>query len=121
MAGAWCVPGGGLDEGEALIPGLKREILEEIGIKAVVGNLMYIQQFAYNGVEFLEFFFHVTNAKDYLQVDLSKTTHGATEIAEINFVDPVTTNILPKFLTTEPLVKKAANPLAATIFSFLES
>lgn len=108
MASSWCLPGGGLDEGEALIPGLEREMLEETGIAPKVGNLLYVQQFTYNDKDYLEFFFHVANGQDYLHIDLSKTTHGADEIAEIGFVDAASTKILPEFLMTEPLEEIAA-------------
>lgn len=117
IADNWCIPGGGLDPGESLVDGVTREMVEETGVKPVIGKLLYIQQFAYDGTEFLEFFFHVTNATDYLDIDLSKTTHGETEIAEIAFVDPATTDILPKFLTTEPLEADAQNGITR-IFSF---
>lgn len=111
-AGSWCLPGGGLDPSEALVPAVEREMIEETGVKPQVGNLLYIQQFAANDKEFLEFFFHVTNAQDYLNIDLSSTSHGGTEIDEISFIEPGTSEVLPKFLSTEPLeeVIVAAGP-----------
>ena len=115
----WCLPGGGLDEGEALIPGLEREMLEETGIKPQVGNLLYVQQFAYNDKDYLEFFFHVTNGEDYLHIDLSKTTHGAEEIAKIGFVDPAATKLLPEFLTSKPLEAFAASKSPTKVISRL--
>ncbi len=99
----WCLPGGGLDEGEALVAGVEREMVEETGVKPVVGNLLYVQQFSHGEKEYLEFFFHITNSEDYLHIDLTKTTHGMEEIEEISFIDPATTHVLPEFLKTEPL------------------
>jgi 8-oxo-dGTP pyrophosphatase MutT (NUDIX family) len=109
----WCLPGGGLEDGEALLAGIERETVEETGIKPDVGGLLYVQQFAYDDKDYLEFFFHITNSEDYLHIDLAATTHGETEIAEIRFVDPKTTHILPEFLSTEPLdeVVAAAGPV----------
>ena len=119
MRESWCTPGGGLDEGESLLAGLQREMVEETGIPPQIGELLYVQQFAYNNKEYLEFFFHVTNGADYLHVDLAGTSHGAAEIAEIAFVDPASTKILPTFLTTEPLAQKIAAPSPTTLFSSL--
>jgi ADP-ribose pyrophosphatase YjhB (NUDIX family) len=99
----WCLPGGGLDEGEALVAGIEREMIEETGIRPVIGNLLYVQQFLHGDKDYLEFFFHITNDEDYLDVDLSKTTHGLEEIEEIGFIDPAAEHILPEFLKTEPL------------------
>ena len=113
------MPGGGLDEGEALIPGLEREMAEETGVRPDVGNLLYVQQFTYNDKDYLEFFFHVTNSEDYLHIDLSKTTHGAEEIAEIGFVNPAATKILPEFLTTELLESFAASNAPTKVISRL--
>lgn len=115
----WCLPGGGLDEGEALIPGIEREMLEETGIRPEVGNLLYIQQFNHGEKEYLEFFFHITNSKDYLNIDLSKTTHGLEEIEEIAFIDPAASHILPEFLKTEAIVAHAASNAPVKIFSGL--
>ncbi|HEX8227142.1 MAG TPA: NUDIX hydrolase [Candidatus Saccharimonadales bacterium] len=115
--GYWNIPGGGLDAGESLIDCLRREILEETGIKAKIGNLMYVQQFEYKDIEYLEFFFHVTNGADFVHIDLSGTTHGEQEIAEIAFVDPRNTMILPLFLTTEDLSAQTSAP--TKLFSLL--
>lgn len=114
----WCLPGGGVGEGEALVPALEREMLEETGIKAQVGQLLYVHQFTHGEKEILEFFFYVTNAQDFLNIDLPRSSHGQDEISEIAFVDPGTTHILPKFLSTESLVQKAAGSESPGIFSY---
>jgi 8-oxo-dGTP pyrophosphatase MutT (NUDIX family) len=95
----WCTIGGGVDVGESLVPALEREILEETGIRPIVGNLLYVQQFMHNNREHIELFFNITNVEDYTQIDLSKTTHGAKEIAEIAFIDTAAHTVMPKFLT----------------------
>ena len=92
----WCTPGGGLDIGEPIITGLVREMIEETGIKPKIGNLVLIQQFIDSkGREQLEFFFHVTNSEDYLNINLKNTSHGKHEIDDFAFVDAKTTHILP--------------------------
>jgi ADP-ribose pyrophosphatase YjhB (NUDIX family) len=96
----WSTPGGGVDDGEALIPALEREMLEETGISASVGRLLFVQQYNSKDMEQLEFFFQIDNPKDYLKMDLNKTTHGQAEIEEFDFIDPSTKPVLPEFLTT---------------------
>lgn len=115
----WCLPGGGVDEGEGLIPALEREMIEETGIKPAIGDLLYVHQFSDKDAPNLEFFFHVTNATDYLQVDTSHTTHGEAEIAELDFVDPATTYILPEFLSTAPLTAKTQTRQPSEVINLL--
>jgi 8-oxo-dGTP diphosphatase len=112
----WCTPGGGVDEGEALIPALKREIIEELGPEPEVGQLLYIQQFVHGDTEQLEFFFHVKNADDYADLDLSVTTHGATEIETVEFIDASTENVMPLFLRTESF-ENLEQPAPTKIFN----
>ena len=111
----WCLPGGGLDEGEALIDGVKREMLEETGVEAQVGDLLYVQQFTHGEKDYLEFFFHITNTQDYLNIDLANSTHGEVEIEEIDFIDPKIVRVLPEFLATENLAKQASGEPAKVI------
>jgi ADP-ribose pyrophosphatase YjhB (NUDIX family) len=113
----WCIPGGGVDAGEALLPALEREMIEETGVKPVIGELLYIQQFEHGGTEHLEFFFHVTNGHDYTAIDLDNTTHGATEIECIEFIDPAGSSLLPTFLVTEPVIEHIAQHAPVKVFN----
>lgn len=104
--GFWCTPGGGLELGESLIDGLQREMLEETGVKATIGKLLFVQQYSegaptgeHGAQEFLEFFFHIENAANYDTID-EHASHFAAEILNYGFVDPKTSNVLPKFLQT---------------------
>lgn len=94
----WCTPGGGLEAGESLHQGLRREMIEETGIAPTIGNLLFVQQYADSEREFLEFFFHITNAEDYETIDLARTSHGPLEIKNVEFISPDSHNVLPAFL-----------------------
>lgn len=101
----WGTPGGGMDPGESLQECLEREMIEETGIKARVGKLLFIQQYKmqhHSGQirEHMEFFFHIENHEDYAAVDLSKTSHGAQELTRCEFINPKTELVLPEFLQT---------------------
>jgi ADP-ribose pyrophosphatase YjhB (NUDIX family) len=99
----WATPGGGLDPGESLTTGLQRELIEETGIKAQIGRLLFIQQFTSerdNRDEELEFFFYIENAEAFAAIDLNQTSHGALELTRCEFIDPRNEVILPSFLRT---------------------
>ncbi len=96
----WCTPGGGVDDGELLLDGLHREMIEETGIAPKIGKLLFIQQFHDGTKEQLEFFFHIENPEDYETIDLSATSHGVAEVAKVAFINPRAAHVLPQFLTT---------------------
>ncbi len=116
----WCTPGGGVDPGEALVPALEREIIEETGVAPQVGDLLYAQQFIHKDVEQMEFFFHITNPEDFTNIDLSQTSHGKDEIEKIEFVDPKVTHVLPVFLQEEDVEAHIREKRGVKIFNYLD-
>ena len=105
----YCTVGGGLDDNEGLIEGLKREVKEETGVEAVVGRLLFVQQYTDN-YDHIEFFFHVTNAEDFEVIDLGKSSHGMLEIDEIGFFNPREITVLPLFLQELSVEESLSNP-----------
>ena len=97
----WALPGGGLDYDEFIKDAVRREVFEELGVEAEVGKLIGMQQFYSRREDFseeLELFFHVYDSPAFDAIDLSKTSHGANEIAEVKFVDPKQVYIKPDCL-----------------------
>ncbi|MEO5949127.1 MAG: NUDIX domain-containing protein [Candidatus Saccharimonas sp.] len=99
----YAVAGGGVDPHESLEDGLKREMIEELGVMPVIGKLLFIQQFrsrreGYD--EELEFFFAINNPEDFDNLDLTTTSHGSIELAVCEYVDPHAVTIYPTFLHT---------------------
>lgn len=99
----WAIPGGGLDPMESLEDGVKRELMEELGINAEVGNVMFVQQFPSRREGFreeLEFFFHIKDSEHFDAIDLLSTTHGHEELARVEFIDPTVESVKPRILAT---------------------
>ena len=116
----WCTPGGGLDIGEQLEVGLRREMIEETGIDPKIGRLLFVQQFSEDGEkEQMEFFFLIENPEDYGSIDLTTTTHGDIEIEHVEFVDPAASVVLPAFLQTIDLKKYVETVQPVAIFDEL--
>lgn len=122
----WCTPGGGVDPMESLHDALTREMIEETGVKPVIGRLIFVQQFATNGQtshgehEQLEFFFHIENADDYEVIDLESTSHGTLEVAEFGFIDPTEKNMLPTILQTSEIIHALSNEQPVIFYTKLD-
>lgn len=96
------VPGGGLDPHESLYDGARREVMEELGVEARIGKLLFIQQYFTKRSGFteeLELFFAIDNPEDFDGIDLKNTSHGDDEIAYFEYVDPKEALVYPKFLS----------------------
>lgn len=96
----WAIPGGGVNPHESLHDGVTRELIEETGVTPKVGKLLFVQQYRDENREYLEFFFHIENPDDFVEIDLTSTSHGHIEIDHFEFINPKAENILPVFLKT---------------------
>lgn len=99
----YSLPGGRLEpNGEDLYQSLEREMIEETGIKPVIGKLLFIQQLFLRDRTIIEFIFEIENGSKYLNIDFSKATHGF-EVVEAVFLDveDPEKQILPAFLKAE--------------------
>lgn len=60
----WMPPGGGLEFGETMETGLKREFFEETGLQVNVGPLRHINELLEPPFHAVEFYFEVTSPQD---------------------------------------------------------
>lgn len=70
------LPGGHLEWGENPQECMIREIVEELGVKPELGKLLYINNFMEEEKQSIEFFFEVTNSKDFEKFETLERTHG---------------------------------------------
>ena len=94
----WSLPGGKLEKGESLTDGLKRELLEECGVNAEIGRLLFVQQFVSDLGESLEFFFVINNPKDFHSANW-RDSEMAYEIHEAGWFRPNEVSSRPDFLS----------------------
>jgi len=92
----YVLPGGHMEIGENIIDSTKREIIEELGIDPKIGRLLFINNFKTKESQSIEFFFEITNGKDYLDVANIGGTHKH-EFVELCWVGKKDSkNLLPK-------------------------
>ena len=73
----YALPGGKMEFGETIQDCVKREIMEELGIEPQIGRLLFTNNYVeQNGNQSVEFFFEVTNGKDYINEKELKGTHS---------------------------------------------
>lgn len=96
------LPGGHLEFGEDPVTCVQREILEELGVKPVVGQLLYVNTFVHHdGKQSTEFFFEVLNGADYGTIGDNERSHGF-EINEWMWISPAdNANLLPRKCATD--------------------
>lgn len=66
---------------------MKRELIEELGVEPVIGDLVYTQEFVRSdGTTTFDFWYEIKNSEDFLDVDISRCSHGF-EHSEVGFYD----------------------------------
>ncbi len=101
--------GGHLEDNETPEICVKRELKEELGIDPEVGNLIYINQYIDNDHDYLEFFFEIKNADEYLDLNNlnGKSKDSITEIVWVSKNDTI--KVLPERIFSD--IKSGNFPL----------
>jgi ADP-ribose pyrophosphatase YjhB (NUDIX family) len=108
-SGYYALPGGHLEPGERLTDAMVRELKEETGVTARVGNALFVNDWLNPNHQRVELFFWILNGADFRNADVKSASHGY-EITNILFADPKTYNLLPHYLVEKfPRIKQLGN------------
>jgi 8-oxo-dGTP diphosphatase len=86
LAGQWSIPGGMLEVGETLAEGVRRELLEETGIEARVGELIEVfERIHCDGEGKAQYHFVVL---DYLCEAVSGEARAGSDVVDVAWAAP---------------------------------
>lgn len=93
----WIPAGGGLEFGETLQEGLKREFLEETTLAVEVGDLLFTNQYVAPPFHAIEFFFEVKISPEVLKEALKESYFPKNEpsLAEVRWLSFEEINQIP--------------------------
>lgn len=105
-SGFWYPPGGVAEAHETPEQALRRILIEQTGVEPDIGSLLYVWQHHGTNTQQLEFFFSVTNVRDYLKVNLAMAKTDNKVLDETSFIQAShSSELRPEFLQTIQLPK----------------